>query len=117
MAWKAVGPEDMLADGQMAEVQVDGTAVLLARVDGAYYATAGLCAHMGGHLARGKLKGFVVICPRHGSQYDVRDGSNLEWIPKIPGVAHRLAQAVKGPRAVQSHATRTGEGRVWVEMP
>ena len=31
-----------------------------------------LCTPMGGPLAEGKLEGYVVQCPWHGSRYDVR---------------------------------------------
>ena len=30
--------------------------------------------HMGGPLAEGKLEGFEVECPWHGSKFDVRTG-------------------------------------------
>src|SRR5512136_751239 len=96
--WKSIGPDTMLANGAMAEVEVDSQLLLIARVEGQYYATEARCAHMGGELAKGKLNGFTVTCPRHGSQYDVRDGHNVAWIPLIRGIAHTAAQAIKGPR-------------------
>jgi len=114
--WKAVGPEDVLPDGQTTEIQVENTTILLIRADGAYYAAEALCPHMGGHLADGELDGFIVTCPRHGSQFDVRDGRILEWIPKIPNVARRLARAVKKPTGLRTFPTRTAEGQVWVEL-
>jgi nitrite reductase/ring-hydroxylating ferredoxin subunit len=106
----------MLGDGQMTEVQVDGTAVLLARADGAYYAASALCPHMGAHLAQGRLDGFVVTCPRHGSRFDLRSGHNQEWIPKIPGLARGLARAVKRPSALRTFATRVADDQVWVDL-
>jgi nitrite reductase/ring-hydroxylating ferredoxin subunit len=115
--WKEVGPADMLADGQMVELPVEGLIVLLARVEGAYYAAQGLCPHMSAHLAEGRLNGFVVTCPRHSSTFDLRDGRNVEWIPSIQGIARRVAQALKQASALSTFATRVQDGQVWVETP
>ena len=114
--WKPLGAQDLLDDGQMKEIKVGDATLLLARVGGQYYATDGLCAHLGGHLARGKLDGVFVICPLHKSKYDVRDGHNVEWIPKIPGIARTLATAVKKPTNLHSYPTRLQDGQVWVEL-
>jgi len=114
--WQAVGPEGLLADGQMAEVTVGDAQVLLVRVGGQYYAAQGLCPHMGGHLARGRLDGHVVTCPRHGSQFDLRDGHNVVWIPQVPSLARKLAQTVKKPEGLRTYATRLQDGQIWVEI-
>ena len=114
--WMPVGSTDMLTDGQMREINVDGQSVLLARVEGAYYATQALCPHLAGHLARGELEGYIVMCPRHHSQFDVRDGHNIEWIPKVPRLARTLAQVVKKPTDLQTFPVRIEDGQVWVRL-
>lgn len=114
--WKAVGSEAMLEDGGMTEVKVDNAVLLLARGEGQYYAAQGLCPHMRAHLARGKLNGFVVTCPAHRSQFDLREGRNLEWTPKLPRLARRMAQAFQSPRALHTYRTRVEDGQVWVEI-
>lgn len=114
--WKAVGMEGMLEDGDMTEVKVDNTVLLLARAEGQYYAAQGLCPHMRAHLARGKLNGFAITCPAHKSQFDLREGRNLEWAPKLPGLARRMAQAFQPPRDLRTYSTRVEDGQVWVEM-
>ncbi len=116
MEWKPVGPEDMLADGTMSEVKVGITTILLARVEGNYYAVQGLCPHQKAHLARGKLGGFVVTCPGHKSQFDLRDGRNLVWLPKLPPLARRMAETLKKPEGLRTYRTRVEEGQVWVEI-
>jgi len=63
-----------LKPGEMKKFQVSGTDILVANVDGTYYAIANTCTHMGGSLADGVLEGHTVRCPRHGAQYDVRTG-------------------------------------------
>jgi nitrite reductase/ring-hydroxylating ferredoxin subunit len=48
---------------------------MIANVDGTFYALKNKCTHVGGPLAKGKLEGFVVQCPWHGSKFDVRTGA------------------------------------------
>jgi 3-phenylpropionate/trans-cinnamate dioxygenase ferredoxin subunit len=59
---------------KMIMVVVGGKEVLLANVDGSYYAIANKCTHAGGSLAKGSLDGSIVTCPRHGSQFDLKTG-------------------------------------------
>lgn len=33
-----------------------------------------LCTHDGGPLGNGRLYGYVIECPRHGAQFDLRTG-------------------------------------------
>jgi nitrite reductase/ring-hydroxylating ferredoxin subunit len=75
---------------KMIGVQINGKYVLIANVNGKYCGMEGICSHMGGHLWEGKLMEFVVKCPRHGSEYDVRTGKLLKgpWVPF--GKAHDL---------------------------
>lgn len=48
--------------------------ILVANVEGKYYAINNICTHAGGNLSAGKLDGKIVTCPRHGSQFDVTTG-------------------------------------------
>ena len=85
-----LGKASELGSNRMIGVDVKGKMVLVVNVDGKYYGMQGICSHAGGHLWEGKLNGFVVKCPRHGSEYDVRTGKVLKgpWIPF--GKAHDL---------------------------
>jgi nitrite reductase/ring-hydroxylating ferredoxin subunit len=63
-----------LAAGTMKWVAVDRERVLLANVDGTFYAIQDSCGHRQGVLSRGTLKGHVVECPLHFAEFDVRTG-------------------------------------------
>ena len=69
-----VGQTTDIPANTMTMVLVGGKEVLLANVEGAYYAISNKCKHLGGPLAQGKLEGGIVTCPRHGARYDVRTG-------------------------------------------
>jgi nitrite reductase/ring-hydroxylating ferredoxin subunit len=64
-----------LAPGQARMVYVNGVAVAVYNVGGAFYATQNACTHQGGPLSEGKLAGSTVICPWHGSCFNVTNGA------------------------------------------
>jgi 3-phenylpropionate/trans-cinnamate dioxygenase ferredoxin subunit len=77
MEFVRVADKAELPANQMMIVVVGGKDVLLANVDGSYYAIANKCTHLGGSLAKGVLEGSIVTCPRHGSRFDVKTGKNV----------------------------------------
>ena len=81
----AVCHVDDLVDGQLKEVRVGDTDVLLARADGQYYALYPKCTHYQAPLAKGLLNGHRLVCPWHNACFDVRDGHRLE-APALNGL-------------------------------
>ncbi|MEP7105872.1 MAG: Rieske (2Fe-2S) protein [Chloroflexota bacterium] len=74
-SWTPVLPEAKLADGATRKVEVEGRAVLLYREGARVFAMENACTHAGGPLDEGEVKGGVVTCPWHGSQFRLTDGS------------------------------------------
>jgi nitrite reductase/ring-hydroxylating ferredoxin subunit len=66
-----------LPPGRMTWVAVDGKRVLLANVDGTFYALSDTCGHQRATLSRGRLEGHEVECPLHFARFDVRTGRLL----------------------------------------
>ena len=60
--------------GTIKEVQVNGSTVAVANVDGKFHAISNTCLHRGGPLGEGTLEGPIVTCPWHGWEYDVTTG-------------------------------------------
>jgi nitrite reductase (NADH) small subunit/3-phenylpropionate/trans-cinnamate dioxygenase ferredoxin subunit len=87
--------------GRPVRVEVDGTAIVLARVGDHVYACGETCAHRGGPLSEGRLSGSRLACPWHGWSFDVRTGECL-----FPG---------RGAR-VPSYPARVEGDDVWVEI-
>lgn len=75
-----------LAEGEMQEVEVAGTKLLLSNVGGQFYATSAFCTHYGAPLATGVLAGPKVICPWHHAVFDVTDGA-LDEPPALDALA------------------------------
>jgi len=70
----AVARASELAPGQMKWVAVEGERVVLANVEGAFYALRDVCGHKNAPLSRGKLAGCLIECPLHFAQFDMRTG-------------------------------------------
>jgi len=70
---KAANVKD-IQPSQMKEVEINGETICLANIEGKYYAIGNVCTHLGGPLAQGKLEGYEVQCPWHGSRFDIRNG-------------------------------------------
>ena len=56
---------------------IDRERVLIANVDGAFYAIQDRCGHRQAPLSKGTLEGYVIECPLHFAQFDVRTGQLL----------------------------------------
>jgi nitrite reductase/ring-hydroxylating ferredoxin subunit len=63
-----------LKPGQIGAVEVKGESIAVFNVDGSYYALEDYCSHAGGPLSEGHLEGQMIICPWHGSCFDVATG-------------------------------------------
>ena len=64
--------------GDVKAIDVRGTLIAVANVDGTYYAFDDTCTHEQCSLAEGEmLTGTTVTCFCHGSEFDVRTGQVL----------------------------------------
>src|SRR5215216_2640647 len=80
----AVSRADDIEEGSMRVFEVGGNAIAIANVDGTFYAFDDTCTHMGCSLAEGDLEETTVICPCHGSEFDVRSGAVLQGPAREP---------------------------------
>jgi 3-phenylpropionate/trans-cinnamate dioxygenase ferredoxin component len=67
--------------GQMKRFMVEGRGIVLANVDGDFYAFADHCQHWGVRLSDGVLEGCVVRCRAHGWRHDIKRGEVVESEP------------------------------------
>jgi 3-phenylpropionate/trans-cinnamate dioxygenase ferredoxin subunit len=74
-----VAPVDELPPGAVKIVRAGQIAVGVYNLDGEYYAIEDRCSHDDGPLAEGDFDpdDAVVVCPRHGSRFDIRTGRPL----------------------------------------
>jgi 3-phenylpropionate/trans-cinnamate dioxygenase ferredoxin subunit len=74
-----VAPVDELPPGSVKIVRAGQVAVGVFNLDGEYCAIEDRCSHDDGPLAEGEFdpEERVVICPRHGSKFDICSGRPL----------------------------------------
>ena len=99
--FRRVASVNEIPPGKGIVAEVDSKKIAVFNVKGVFYAIDNICAHQGGPLGEGPLRGTTVNCPWHGSGFDVTSGQVL------------------GPPAstgVTSYSTKVEEGGIWVAL-
>jgi nitrite reductase/ring-hydroxylating ferredoxin subunit/uncharacterized membrane protein len=66
-------------------VEVDGAGILLSRSSsGEVCALSSVCGHFGGPLEEGNREGDTIVCPWHGSRYDLCSGGVIDGPATFP---------------------------------
>ena len=58
----------------MKRFEVEGNEVLIANVEGKFYAVGDRCPHLHATISEGILNKTIVTCPRHLSKFDIVTG-------------------------------------------
>jgi 3-phenylpropionate/trans-cinnamate dioxygenase ferredoxin component len=74
----AVAKTGDVPPGSMTVVAIDRERIMLANIDGQFFAMRDMCGHRNAPLSRGRLDGHVVECPLHFAQFDVRTGKLVD---------------------------------------
>lgn len=77
MEWHRISPAAAVAEGELLQAVVAGRAVCVGRAAGGWVAFDDTCTHEDCSLADGELDGDVIVCPCHGSEFDLRTGDVL----------------------------------------
>ena len=67
-----------LPTGKMVGIENSGQKMVIANVNGKYYAVGNICTHRGCKLSDGTLNGEKVQCPCHGSTFDITTGAVIK---------------------------------------
>ena len=113
-AWTRVAAASDLPPGASKVVYHRGEQVALFNTDGTVRAISNRCSHANGPLADGRVEGDSVICPNHGSRFDLSTGEPIEG----PAVRPLRAYAVRveggaillGPAAAEAEPTQAPPG-------
>ena len=75
---------DELGTRELAAFDMSARRIAIAKVGDAFYAFADTCTHQGCLLAEGTLEGTTVICPCHGSEFNVATGEVVRGPAREP---------------------------------
>jgi 3-phenylpropionate/trans-cinnamate dioxygenase ferredoxin component len=90
---------------------VKGRQVLVANIDGSFYAVNALCPHMNGYLPSGRLEKNELVCPKHGARYDVMTGRLMKNVPAVM----RMATG-RGSRDLQTFKVKVEADDILVDI-
>lgn len=101
--------------GQMKSVTVKNQRILIAKTEDGIFATSDICPHMGGILSKGILKGTVVTCPKHGSQFDLSGGHVVRWT-NWSGILLTVSKTLKSPKSLQTYPVKVEGNKITIEI-
>jgi nitrite reductase/ring-hydroxylating ferredoxin subunit len=98
--FQAVARIDDLPEGKGKVVDVGQRKVLVLNMEGQFFALDSYCAHRGAPLVKGEVVEGQLLCPWHGSTFDVSTGT-CRTMPdeKVP-----------------TYPIQVREGQVWVDL-
>ncbi len=116
-----VASSDDIKAGEMYSTEIDGTKLLLSRVDGQVHAVIDKCTHLNMPMRKGKFEGQVITCPFHGSRFDITTGENLDWVTNIMGMnapkwACKLIEMGKQPAPLTTLSVEERDDGVFVDI-
>lgn len=86
-----IAPASELPNGQRLFVDIGDRPIVIFNLAGQLFAISDVCTHDDGPLGDGELRGFNIVCPRHGAEFDVRTGKVMQ----LPAVVDIPAYPVR----------------------
>jgi len=114
---KAAEEKD-IAPGGMLAVKPGGQEMVLCNYAGKFYAVARACGHAKARLERGALTGWILTCPLHYAQFDIRSGEALSGPAPAAGQSKHPDPAAPALRTkdLRTWPVRTGNGAILVDI-
>jgi nitrite reductase/ring-hydroxylating ferredoxin subunit len=110
-----------LPEGRGVCVKANEVSLILVRQGGQVHALENRCPHLGLPLGRGKIEGAEIVCPFHGSRFNLATGENTDWVSavmgvKIPPWSSALLSFGKKPAPVRTFPATVEGQEVFVEV-
>ena len=96
--YQAVAGIGEIPDGKGKVVQVGQRNILLLNIEGTFHALDRFCAHRGAPLVEGEVIEGQLLCPWHGSAFDVSSGTC----------------SVAPEESVRMYPVQVREGQIWI---
>ncbi|HXR26214.1 MAG TPA: cytochrome P450 [Candidatus Binataceae bacterium] len=82
MAKVRIADADQVGEGRMLRVDANGRPLLVACIEGRFYAIEAICSHAGGRLEDGEIENGCVVCPVHAAVFSLTTGkvaAHTDW--------------------------------------
>ncbi len=90
-----IAPASELPPGERLFLEIDGKPIVIFNIAGRYFSIADVCSHDDGPVGEGALEGYKITCPRHGAQFDVRNGKVMA-MPAVVDIPAYPVRVVDG---------------------
>jgi nitrite reductase/ring-hydroxylating ferredoxin subunit/uncharacterized membrane protein len=97
-----VGSANKLGEGETMRLELVGHVIVVAKVDGEFYAFQEFCTHRFGPLSEGSFEDRQVRCPWHGSCFDMQTGKVTQGPAKLD---------------INTYKVRVRAGKLEVQVP
>ncbi len=91
-----------LLPGERLYVTIDDAQLIVFNIAGMLYAIGDVCSHDGNLLDDAPVEGNVIVCPRHGARFDIRNGKAVA----LPAVVD-----------IPAYPVRVRDGQIEVGVP
>ena len=98
--------------GSMKGFTISDKQILVANVDGKFYAMDAICSHSFGYLPKGKLDGYIITCPVHRAQFDVVSGK----VAKDVNPLMRLSTGGRGATDLNNYETKVEGEDIFIKV-
>lgn len=130
-SWRRAVRVSHLGSGQMTDIDLGARRILVANVDGEFFAIDAICSHVPRlsnltNLAGGRLdtNRMCVECPWHGSEFSIRSGrvvtqpypGEFKKEHLIAGRVMALVDPKKSATDLRAYRTKVEDGYVWVNI-
>ncbi|MGE5250692.1 MAG: Rieske (2Fe-2S) protein [Bacteroidota bacterium] len=95
-------PASELPNGERIFVEIGDREIAIFNIAGQFFAIGDVCTHDDGPVGEGDLKGYTIVCPRHGAEFDVRTGKVLQ----MPAVVD-----------IPAYPVQVRDGNIWIGVP
>ena len=113
MAFQRLARAEEIPPGETRSVRVAAAPVILANWAGRIYALSGVCPHRHNPLEGARVWDYLLDCPWHHFQYDVRSGENHYPKNVYPADYPRLQEQL---RPLRTYPVQVRDGDVWVDL-
>jgi len=84
-------PASELPNGERLFVEIEGKPLVIFNIADQFFSIGDVCSHDDGPVGEGDLEGYTITCPRHGAEFDIRDGK----VVQMPAVVDIPAYPIK----------------------
>jgi 3-phenylpropionate/trans-cinnamate dioxygenase ferredoxin component len=110
MEFIEIASEDEVKTGTVKKVNAAGREILVSNIGGKYFAVDNRCPHLGGDLSKGFIEGSTVICPKHGSRFDLITGKN------ITGPQKSIFKVIKSLHDLKTYELKVKDGKIIAQI-